>query len=124
MKILVYGTLKESFGNNYLLKNCRLVGTDILVGVKLFYSYNKGSFPVAHVTNNPEDKVMGEVYDLTPDPECIRRLDALEGVPHMYKREVMTTESYKTVYTYIGNDWNFNKMLPVEKTDGVYIWNR
>lgn len=124
MKVFVYGTLKSKYGNNYLLRGARDLGVHIVSGVRLWYSYGPGSFPVAELTDNPEHRTIGEVYDLTPDPTIINNLDALEGVPHMYRRELIVTESRKAANIYIGNRWNFQELNPVPTQDGIFNWTR
>jgi len=46
--------------------------------------YNVGWFPGIIVTNNNEDVIHGEVYEVSPD--TLNRLDEVEGVPYLYKR--------------------------------------
>lgn len=130
MKVFVYGTLKDAYGNSYILKDaeCNLLGRDVVYGYKLAYSSRPGSFPVAIPSENSEG-IVGEIWDITPNPSVLVRLDALEGVSHgMYKREVVVTDGKKTAYMYTGGSkfWDFSEMISVPKRDesNLYEWSR
>lgn len=81
MKVFVYGTLKQGFGNHEILGDSKY-----LFSTKLNLKYamiDTGSFP-ALVPSNKTHGIFGEVYDVSL--ETLEELDWLEGVPHLYKR--------------------------------------
>ena len=80
-KVFVYGTLKKGGRLNGHLDNSKFIEEKTLTGFKM---YNVGWFPGIIVTNNNEDVIHGEVYEVSPD--TLNRLDMVEGVPHLYKR--------------------------------------
>lgn len=87
IKVFVYGTLKRGEGNHRLLaQGCLFIGDDT-IKAKLF---DLGHFPAIQ---QGTDVVQGEVYMVGPN--TLRRLDALEGHPNFYKREVVTTLNKK-----------------------------
>lgn len=121
--VFVYGTLKRGYGNNRLLKDAVYTGTDELPGFEMYYSYGEGSFPV--IKRNGNGSVVGEVYDLSGCPHALGWLDSLEGHPEWYNRQVHETVSGVKVQTYVGLDFDFDKMdLVPQSADGKYIWSR
>ena len=114
VQIFVYGTLKRGSCRSHVLKNQRFVGEAKTVAE--YRMYNTGSFP-ALVEDEHGVPVEGEVWEV--DENCLRILDAVEGVPILYKRKpvVLATPSLAEVETYIyqksvdgmpdcGNRWN------------------
>ena len=82
-KVAVYGTLKASHGNHYLLKDSEFIGAGYtidehkmeVIGVPLLYKNAKGS------------QVEVEMYECT-SWKVREDLDQLEGHPHTYRREL------------------------------------
>lgn len=101
MLILVYGTLKRNFGNNYLLDKGKFVGLGVIDGYKLIYSYDVGSFPYA--IENEGTGIRGEVYDISGDylEHTVRNLDSLEGHPAWYRRTKAHTRDDRNVEFYL-----------------------
>lgn len=94
-KIFVYGTLKSTYSNNsYYLNSAKRVGHDRIMGVLL----HLGGCPALMHELTPLCKVSGEVYEV--DMPTMARLDALEGVPHMYRRVKVATTKHGDVWTY------------------------
>lgn len=122
MRIFVYGTLKQSYGNNFLLHNAKFIGNKIAHGLKLYYAGGVGSFPVSQPS--PENSVLGEEYDISGEHQdsILRNLDRLEGEGYMYNR----VEIEPGLFTYIGHEkaWTFNRMRECPNENGVYHWNR
>lgn len=87
--VFVYGTLKEGFGNNRLLRGrAEKVRDDTLSGYKM---YSMGAFPFIVPTGNEEDVVNGEVW-YVPDEheeEVEASLDMLEGYPNFYNKHTV-----------------------------------
>ena len=85
MYLFVYGTLKQGFGNHrwYLNRPPLLKAT--LNGWEMA---SLGGFPAISPSEKEEQKVQGEIYEITPND--LTALDRLEGYPHMYKRKKVT----------------------------------
>lgn len=103
-KVAVYGTLKQGFHNNRLLKDCTYEGSDVLEG---YVMLDLGGCPIVYKTDNDEDIVYIEVFkDLTKD--VLESLDRLEGYRedrdpayNLYNRmEVMTNYGKAYIYEY------------------------
>ena len=86
IKVVVYGSLKEGFGNyKYHLGNAnRLRDCETLPQYSLF---SLGSFP--GVIRGGKTSIQLEMYEVTE--EELSSLDRLEGHPRFYEREVITT---------------------------------
>ncbi len=85
--VFVYGTLKQGYGNNYLLSNAKLI-SDKAYTVDKFELYDVG-FPYAKFSNSKDSAVLkGELYELD-SIETFRDLDNLEGYPHHYRRKMI-----------------------------------
>ena len=90
--VFVYGTLKQGFNNNSLLKNAEFVGEAItkdsflMTTVGFPYLIPKDRVERTDVEFNP---ALGEVY-LVKDDKTMQHLDWLEGVEvgHYEKQEV------------------------------------
>jgi len=93
MKVFVYGTLKKGFGNHFLLKDSQFIKVDKVSGLM----YNIGPFPGA-VPAKGDNPLHGEIYEI--DETTLQRLDRLEGVPHLYRRETEKTSSGEEVFIY------------------------
>jgi gamma-glutamylcyclotransferase (GGCT)/AIG2-like uncharacterized protein YtfP len=64
--------------------------------------------------------VQGEVYLV--DGETMRRLDQLEGVPHMYRRETMHVAGYGECFFYHWNEKSKGHDVRVKYTHGIAEW--
>ena len=125
--LFTYGTLQNKQSNNRLLSSSKLIGEATVEGYKLFNS----GFPVA--TKNEGTKVIGEIWEVDTE-ETWRRLDGLEGYPHMYGRDtvsVMPVEQelgdHYECQMYVGNpdSWRqFKGMTECPKKDETYQWSR
>lgn len=80
--VFVYGTLKQGYGNNVLLRKATFIGPAI--SLRPHFRMLDGGYP--YLFTGGESFVSGELYSVT-DPE-FRRLDGLEGYPTHYTREV------------------------------------
>ena len=93
--VFVYGTLKRGYGNNRLLRDgdARFIGEASTL-FPYFRLYGRGiPFMALERDESRGLNVKGEVWEV--DPNCLQRLDWLEGHPHMYTRqtiEVLTDE--------------------------------
>lgn len=102
MKLFVYGTLKRGFRNHHLIEDGTLVDDHAILGG--YRMYNVGTFP-AIVPDTDDYRVFGEVWEV-PDTRSVQ-LDRLEGVPHMYRREML---------------YVFENEQIVQRQ--VYVWNQ
>lgn len=80
--VFVYGTLLSGLRNHHCLTGARFLGTGSAYGVELF---DVGPFPA--VVKSPRKAVRGELYQVSDN--TLARLDILEGVPHLYTRQVV-----------------------------------
>ena len=86
MLIFVYGTLKQGYGNNTLLRRATYIRTGVLEG---YMAYQCG-FPVA--MPDACSSLSGEFYDIGSNEDILYNLDRLEGEGTMYIRETIKTE--------------------------------
>jgi gamma-glutamylcyclotransferase (GGCT)/AIG2-like uncharacterized protein YtfP len=86
MLVAVYGSLRKTLGNHYLLSEAQYLGTTTTTGFTMF---SLGGFPYILPSNN-ETPIVIEVYKVTS--EEFDRLDRLEGYPRFYDRKVISTE--------------------------------
>ncbi len=98
VRIFVYGTLKRGGCRSHVLKGQRFLGEAKTVAT--YRIYNTGSYP-ALVEKEDGLQVEGEVWEI--DDHCLRSLDAIEAVPHLYERKpvTLTDRSMEGVETYI-----------------------
>ncbi|WP_424160298.1 gamma-glutamylcyclotransferase family protein [Thermocrinis sp.] len=113
--LFVYGTLKRGGTRNWLLEGFPFLGR---AKAKGFVLYDLGPFP-AMVPG--AGLVYGEVYEVSE--EILRDLDWIEGVPILYRRELIDVVfedgfSLKAwAYIYNGNVKGFPRI-----EDGEWRW--
>jgi len=81
--LFVYGTLRRGCRNHHLLRGAAYVGTAKTKG--RFALYSTG-IPYV-VRGEPVCQIVGEVYQV--DAGLLADLDAHEGHPHWYRRELV-----------------------------------
>jgi gamma-glutamylcyclotransferase (GGCT)/AIG2-like uncharacterized protein YtfP len=101
--IFVYGTLRQGFHNHRLLAGSKFLGEGSAYGVKL---YDAGPFPA--VLKEHKSAVLGELYEV--DDTTLARLDRLESVPHLYRRETVLCDLHEE--------------SDAEIDAFIYIWNQ
>lgn len=84
--VTVYGTLKNGHGNHGLLNGSNFIGNTIVEG-KMF---SLGGFPGVRL--DEPGTFHAEVYEV--DEETLAKLDILEGVPHLYTREIVIVTTH------------------------------
>jgi gamma-glutamylcyclotransferase (GGCT)/AIG2-like uncharacterized protein YtfP len=96
MRVFVYGTLKQGYGNNRLLSKAK------------FIMFGHG-FPVVFKDDGGH-KIIGEIYDIGDNGKILADLDALEGEGAMYDRKEVSVmplngdgAEFMTCSMYIGN---------------------
>ena len=95
--VAVYGSLLSGFGNHIrYLSNAEFVGNDKTAADFDFVSL--GGFPAA--LDDGQTAITVELYNVTADE--LAALDALEGCPRMYRRELVTLASGLRAWIYVG----------------------
>ncbi len=85
--IFVYGTLKKGFSNHYFLANARYLGpTRTVERYALYLDMYPGVYPGDAVC-----PIVGQLFEV--DSATLKRLDALEGHPHLCHRELIEVET-------------------------------
>jgi gamma-glutamylcyclotransferase (GGCT)/AIG2-like uncharacterized protein YtfP len=134
----VYGTLRPGQGNDHTWENlafARFDGKCRVIGYRLV---DRG-FPYALPAKM--DQSFGCLIVPIPEryDECMRKMDALEGVPHHYTREttaVLTPEGAVMAYIYVprryeelaglpevwGNDWALHQRRKHTSEDRWGTW--
>lgn len=79
--VFVYGTLMKRHCNHDFLKNQRFVGKGLLKGYKMYQVF---TFPGIVKSDQEEDVIIGEVYEI--DEKTLKNLDRLEREGYLYKR--------------------------------------
>jgi gamma-glutamylcyclotransferase (GGCT)/AIG2-like uncharacterized protein YtfP len=92
--VFVYGTLKRGEKNHHWLEGASWQGEAELNGVVL---HDLGPFPMAVVG---EGTAIGELYAV--EGSGLARLDALEGYPRLYDRQVLSLRDSQRAWVYLG----------------------
>ena len=79
MNVLVYGSLRQGFGNHELLKDSKFIGSGWASGWRM---YSLGAFPMITPGVGAIYVEAYEINDVT-----LAHLDALEGYPYFYNRK-------------------------------------
>lgn len=88
MKFLVYGTLKQAFGNHRILFEGRAQFLGKAVTLDPFVMAGYGvPFVWPHPKGHP---MVGELYDIGDNAQTLARLDRLESNGHVYERKQHT----------------------------------
>ncbi len=82
MKVFVYGTLQRGRHNHHILRNARFIGKATTVRK---YGMTDVGFPFM-LRDQRVAPVMGELFDIGDDFDCLARLDRLESEGRMYDR--------------------------------------
>lgn len=109
-KVFVYGTLRREASNPCENYGGVHLGMSELSGAKM---YALGWFPGIKLTDNPEDKVFGDVYEV--DQSIMGRLDGYEGYDpdnpkaSLYLRKTVSVLDFGEVYVYEYNGYPGNR---------------
>jgi gamma-glutamylcyclotransferase (GGCT)/AIG2-like uncharacterized protein YtfP len=96
-QVFVYGTLRKSQVNHYLLEGATYHG--VFNTQPCYKMFHLGGYP--GVVKGGSCSIEGEVY--TVDAKIMSYLDRLEGYPYAYTRELITTPWGKAwIYLYRG----------------------
>lgn len=127
-RVGVYGTLRKDGGANQLLEGLEYDNAFVLGGGT--YMFDTGAFPFVVTGRNisqniphefrhmPFSGAYIELYKLPADnyEDMLSRLDAYEGVPHLYKRSYYLINGYHTIDT--------RKVIHEPRLLIYYTWNR
>ena len=89
--VFVYGSLKFGYGNDHILDDSKFVGE--FVTDDDYTMYDLGAFPA--ILKDGDTAIHGELYNVNSD--VLNSLDALEGVPTFYHREMVETSHGKAI---------------------------
>lgn len=109
IRVFVYGSLMQGFGNHPLLAQADFLGAaSTLPGFTLV---NLGAFPGMHHDSKSGGVVTGELYAVNAVE--LSDLDGLEGHPDFYRRQLITVGDEPT-FTYIlpHGGWGTNGAIP------------
>ncbi|MFM9048051.1 MAG: gamma-glutamylcyclotransferase [Cyanobium sp.] len=93
--LFVYGTLKRGQANHAKLQAARWGGEATLDGACLF---DLGPFPMAI---GGEGQILGELYGVPP--ATLVEIDAFEGVPRLYQRQLRSLADGRQAWVYLGH---------------------
>lgn len=98
--LFTYGTLRAAHANSARngLTPDKLVATDVILPD--FSVFNLGWFPGVRIEQGA--KTIGDLWYVTDDD--LPGLDRYEGVPHLYRREIVTIKGYGEVFVYVYNN--------------------
>lgn len=105
MKVAVYGTLRQGFGNNRLLADSKYLGLETLKGP--FSMISCGGFPAIFLHENKEisNPLTIEVYEVDENT-LLNSLDMLEGYPTFYNRtQIPTSFGDAWIYHFPESRW-------------------
>lgn len=137
VKLFVYGTLKQSYGNHsYFLSRAKLLGEDLTKDPEYFM--NASGIPFVRKVEEGGNHIKGELYEV-PE-EDVPPIDRLEGHPNWYRRVEVPLISGETAWIYLNDEYADRKncgdytqqdlrdsVVPIVKDEeGRYVqeWNR
>ena len=100
--IAAYGTLREGFGNNRLLRYSKHLGTG-----QTIEKYTLRASGIPFVSKEPLHNVVVDVYKV--DDDTLQSLDSLEGHPERYCREeipVKVGDTTMKAWLYFNNGYS------------------
>lgn len=104
-KVFVYGTLKKGGRLHQCLADSEFIGNDSLKG---YHMMDCGSFPAIYDTHATDDNVVhGEVYSCSQ--KLMGVLDKIEGVPTLYRRQVVQLEECGASECYVQSYPNYRQ---------------
>jgi gamma-glutamylaminecyclotransferase len=122
MKLFVYGTLKQRYGNNHRLSGAEYCGDAVIDGYRLVYAYSVGDFPFAHPSEG--HAIKGEVYDIGDNQDILSSCDRLEGHPSWYQRTPVRTRDNEEVSLYVMPRVNEGSIPCPTDDQGIFYWDR
>ena len=89
MKIFVYGTLKKGHCRSNVLDGQTFLGEALTSNI--YRLFNCGSYP-GFVKCEAGISIEGELWEVNED--CLAKLDRIEGIPFLYKRDKVLLVSH------------------------------
>jgi gamma-glutamylaminecyclotransferase len=125
--LFVYGTLKRGGRLNSHLKDCEFIQEDV-TKLKKYKMFSVGDRFPAVTDWKGTCAIKGEIYRVTP--EVMKRLDEVEGVPHLYRRDKCYTAGFdKQCYIYISSckieltyGDEFGEHIYLDEALGAHVW--
>lgn len=96
MRVAVYGTLRQGFGNHRLLEHSKFLGK-----TKTDAIFSMHGRIVPWISNGGDTQITVEVYEI--DEQTLQSLDWLEGYPNYYDRQIINTEFGEAWIYFIDN---------------------
>lgn len=96
MRVAVYGTLRQGFGNHRLLEHSKFLGK-----TKTDAIFSMHGHIVPWISNGGDTQITVEVYEI--DEQTLQSLDWLEGYPNYYDRQIINTEFGEAWIYFIDN---------------------
>ena len=116
--LFVYGTLKDGYELNYILKDAQLLEKGSITPTAEWEMFSLGAFPgIVHVGEGGR-KVRGDLYRIPV--KLVDILDLVEGEGRMYKRRNLPPSSDTIVYECL---WHSGIMSQqIIEYEGVQEW--
>jgi len=118
--VAVYGSLRKGMHNNSVLPYDAVYLCETTA--KAFKMYDYGAFPFISPTDNTDDNVVIEVYEVEID-DLLGGLDMLEGYPSFYNRQKIDTP-LGLAWIYFIDYEDVSKYKEVEGGDWVKYMNK
>lgn len=120
--VFVYGTLKKSFYNSYILQDDTkaLYCGDYTTKSSIYTMYSYGGFPAVSRVEQGGFKIKGELYIVTPD--VLEEMDRLEFHPQWYKRHRVILDDGTWAFMYLIPEedlTHLDKVAPTPSPEGV-----
>jgi gamma-glutamylcyclotransferase (GGCT)/AIG2-like uncharacterized protein YtfP len=107
-----YGTLRVGHGNwSHFLDGVGVHAQDVAIAG--FKMYTFGGFPAVFRTDNPEDIIYADVFNVNESTvnksiDVLNGIERLEGSPQWYMRELVDTVDGYSVWLYVMPDHEMN----------------
>lgn len=112
IKVFVYGSLKQGYGNNYLLSNSTFL-KETHTQENNFKMISFGNFP--GILENGNSFICGELYEI--DEEALYNLDILESNGNFYTRkQIFLEDEEEPVWVYFLTEY-FGSARELYSTD-------
>ncbi|HID27623.1 MAG TPA: gamma-glutamylcyclotransferase [Methanosarcinales archaeon] len=99
-KLFVYGTLKRGCSRHHVMQKYNAIYLGETITTEKFALIKIGNYP--GVIKKSRYQIHGELYCISDS--LLARLDIIEGVPYLYKREkvALASEEEAILYFYVG----------------------
>lgn len=100
-KVFFYGSLKKGFYNFdrfNLSENARFIKEATLSGAKM---YDLGQYPCISLSNDPADKVKGEIYEYLDNSTEVE-IRFMELTSHFREKQMLIDGHFVSVFIFVG----------------------